>query len=103
MRISALSAATAVPVATIKYYLREGLLPPGAVTSPTQATYDADHVARLRLVRALVEVAGLSLAQVQDVLARLDDPPSSWHDLLGVAHAAATADPAGGAAGPDDV
>lgn len=71
MRISGLAAATGVPVATIKYYLREGLLPPGEASSATQATYDADHVARLRLIRALVDVAGLSIAAVRDVLAAL--------------------------------
>ncbi len=71
MRISGLAAATGVPVATIKYYLREGLLPPGAASSATQARYGADHVARLRLIRALVEVGGLSIAAVRDVLAAM--------------------------------
>ena len=35
MKISELSAATDVPVATLKYYLREGLLPPGEALSRT--------------------------------------------------------------------
>ncbi|GAA4345317.1 MerR family transcriptional regulator [Angustibacter luteus] len=95
MRISALSAASGVSVPTIKYYLREGLLPQGQTTSQTQARYDDDHVARLRLIRALVDVAGLSLAQVRDVVTRLDDPPESWHDVLGIAHGAAVAGPTG--------
>jgi DNA-binding transcriptional MerR regulator len=89
MRISALSAASAVPVPTIKFYLREGLLHPGEQTSPTQARYDRSHVERLRLVRALVEVGALSLARVREVLAQLDDPPPSRHDLLGLAASAA--------------
>jgi DNA-binding transcriptional MerR regulator len=89
VRISGLSAATGVPVATIKFYLRQGLLPQGEATSATQAVYDDRHVQRLRLVRALVDVAGLSLAQVRRVVQRIDDPPTSWHDLLGVAHGAA--------------
>lgn len=88
MRISELSRASGVPVATIKYYLREGLLPAGVSTSATQAVYDDAHVSRLLLVRALVEVAGLSIAQVRSVLACVDDPPSSWHDVLGAAHSA---------------
>ena len=37
MRISALAQATGLPVATVKYYLREGLLHPGVATSATQA------------------------------------------------------------------
>lgn len=88
MRISELSRASGVPVATVKYYLREGLVPAGASTGATQATYDQRHLHRLRLVRALVEVAGLSLAQVAAVVACLDAPPTSWHDVLGAAHSA---------------
>ena len=71
MRMSELSRAAGVPVATIKYYLREGLLPPGEQTSATQARYDDQHVRRLRLVRALTDVGGLSLAAVRDVLGAL--------------------------------
>ncbi len=93
MRISALSSAAGVPVATIKFYLREGLLAPGTATAQTQARYDDSHVERLRLIRALVEAAGLSLTQVRDVVDHLDHPPQSWHDVLGIAHAAATAAP----------
>jgi DNA-binding transcriptional MerR regulator len=89
MRISELSADTGVPVATIKYYLREGLLPEGERTAPTQATYAERHVRRLRVIRALIE-SGVSIAEVRRVLDALDDPPASPHDLLGAAHAAVT-------------
>ncbi|GAB3688581.1 MerR family transcriptional regulator [Angustibacter aerolatus] len=87
MRISELSRRSGVPVATVKYYLREGLLPPGTPTSRTQAQYDEEHVRRLRLVRALLDVGGLSVATARAVLATVDAPPDSWHDLLGAAHA----------------
>lgn len=82
MRISELSARTGVPVATIKYYLRERLLPAGERTSATQAQYDDAHERRLQLVRALVEVAGLSIERVRRVLAVVDAPPSSISELL---------------------
>ena len=88
MRISELSRETGVPVATIKFYLREGLVPEGRRTSATQAQYDDDHVARLRLIRALVGPGGLTLASVRGVLGAIDQPPESMHDLLGVAAAA---------------
>ena len=87
MRISELSSRTGVTVATIKYYLREGLLPEGVRSSPTQATYDESHVERLRVIRALIE-SGVSVAESRKVLAALDNPPASAHDLLGAAHAA---------------
>ncbi len=54
MRISELSRTTGVPIATIKFYLREHLLPEGTRTSATQAQYGEEHVSRLRLVRALI-------------------------------------------------
>ncbi|MGH1562450.1 MerR family transcriptional regulator [Mumia sp. DW29H23] len=74
MRISELAQASGVAVATIKYYLREGLLPAGRATSATQAAYDDSHLQRLRLVRSLVEVGGLPLAKVRAVLDVLEDP-----------------------------
>ena len=85
MRISELAARSGVPVATIKYYLRERLLAPGSLTSATQATYDDAHVERLRLIRALMDSAGPSIAQTRRVLESVDSPPESVHDLLGVA------------------
>ena len=88
MRISELSRTTGVPVATVKYYLREGLLPPGHATGATQAQYDDHHVARLRLARALVQVGGLSIAAARDVLTALNTAGDSWHHVLGVAHSA---------------
>ncbi|MEW1976373.1 MerR family transcriptional regulator [Microbacterium profundi] len=89
MRISELSAQTGVPVPTIKYYLREGLLPEGERSAPTQAAYGEAHVQRLRVIRALI-TAGVSIAETRRVLEALDDPPADAHRLLGTAHAAIT-------------
>jgi len=89
MRISELTAQTGVPVPTIKYYLREKLLPEGERTAPTQAAYGDRHVQRLRVIRALID-SGVSIAETHKVLAALDDPPASAHDLIGTAHAAVT-------------
>jgi DNA-binding transcriptional MerR regulator len=82
VRISELSRSAGVPVDTIKYYLRAGLLPEGRRTSATQAQYDVTHLDRLRLIRALTGVAGLSLATTRQVLDHLEDPPASTHRLL---------------------
>ncbi|MER8187025.1 MerR family transcriptional regulator [Kitasatospora sp. NPDC094015] len=91
MRIGELSSRTGVPVPTIKYYLREGLLPAGELTSPNQAQYGEAHVHRLKLVRAMIDVGRLSIASARDVLAALDTPGGSLHDTLGVALTAVTA------------
>lgn len=88
MQISELARLSALPVATVKFYLRQGLLPPGRATGATRAEYDEQHVQRLRLVRSLVEVAGLSLAAVRQVLAAADQPAQSLHDAIGAAQQA---------------
>lgn len=89
MRISELSAESGVPVATIKYYLRERLLPEGERTSPTQASYGIPHVQRLGVIRALVD-AGVGIAGVRKVIGVLEEPPENPYDLLGAANAAVT-------------
>jgi DNA-binding transcriptional MerR regulator len=88
MRISQLAAESGVPLPTVKFYLREGLLHEGELTSATQAQYDESHVRRLRLVRALLGAGGLSVASARTVLEHIDHPPDTQHDLLGVAHQA---------------
>ncbi|APE38184.1 hypothetical protein BOX37_09725 [Nocardia mangyaensis] len=91
MRISELSERSGIAVATIKYYLREGLLPAGERTSPNQASYSEDHLRRLRLIRAMIEVGGLPVAAVGEVLAAVDTPELSMFKLLGVAQASLSA------------
>ena len=83
MRISALAAEAGLPVATVKYYLREGLLQPGTATSATQASYDERHLRRLRLVRALTGPVGLSVQQARAVLQLVDEPGDDLYATLG--------------------
>ena len=89
MRISELSRRTGVPVATIKYYLREGLLPSGdSAGAANQAEYTEHHVHRLHLVRTLLQVGGLSVAAARATVRALDDPAVDRHHLIGTAHTA---------------
>jgi DNA-binding transcriptional MerR regulator len=85
MRISELSAQSGVPVATIKFYSRENLLPGGEKTSVNQTNYGPAQLARLRLVRALVEVGGLSIANVRSVLTAIDDESLPVADAISAA------------------
>jgi DNA-binding transcriptional MerR regulator len=86
MRISELSAESGVPIPTIKYYLREGLLPQGEQTSATRAEYGPAHLRRLRLIRALLEVGRLPVASIQKVIEAVEDEDRSVHEMLGTAH-----------------
>ncbi len=87
MRVSELVAASGVPLATVKYYLREGLLMPGAASSATQAEYGEQHVRRLALIKALAGV-GLPLGKIRTIVGLVDHPADTVFDTLGRALAA---------------
>ncbi len=74
MKISDLSRLSGVPISTIKFYIRETLIPAGTRSHRNQARYDASHLQRLDLIRSLREVAGLSLEVVRVVLEQIDGP-----------------------------
>ncbi len=84
MRIGELSRRTGVPVPTIKYYLREGLLPPGERTHANQVSYAETHVRRLRLVRAMIEVGNLPITSVRELVVEVDSPDRDMDSLLGL-------------------
>jgi DNA-binding transcriptional MerR regulator len=84
MRLSELSERSGTTVATLKYYLREGLVPAGESLGATRADYSEAHLQRVRLIRALID-AGVSVAESKRVVEALDSPPTSRHDLLGKA------------------
>lgn len=85
MHLAELSRRSGVSVPSIKFYLREGLLPAGVPVSARKAEYDEEHVRRLRLVRAMLTIGKMSVAQVRDVLAVADDPAFTRHERLGIA------------------
>lgn len=85
MKMAELSRRSGTPVPTIKYYIREGLLPPGTRTAANQAEYETSHVARIELIRALREVAGLPVATIRDTLDAIDRPGGDRRDHLAVA------------------
>lgn len=93
MRLAELCRTTGVTAPTVKWYLRTGLLHRGDATAVNQASYDESHVRRLRLIRALIEVGGLSTEAVAAVLGALDDEDRTVQDVLAVAHDASAPQP----------
>jgi len=84
MRMSELSAASGVPVPTIKYYLRIGLLPAGLPLGPNQHRYGEQHLRRIDIIRALIGVARLSVAEVCDVVGADAERLPRTADALGM-------------------
>jgi DNA-binding transcriptional MerR regulator len=72
--ISELSERTGTPPATIKYYVRENLLPGGERVGGNRTVYTDEHERRLKLIRAMLEVGKLSIAAVRSILDALDQP-----------------------------
>lgn len=72
MKVSELSRRAQVPLPTIKFYIREGLLPAGARTDRNQAEYSEEHLERLSLIRALRDDAGLTVAAIGRALSAAD-------------------------------
>jgi DNA-binding transcriptional MerR regulator len=86
VRIAELSSRSGTSIPSIKFYLREGLLPPGTPTGKNQAEYAEAHVKRLRLIRALIDVGGLTVATAREVLGAVDNADLSDFIRMGAAH-----------------
>ncbi|HEY1236696.1 MAG TPA: MerR family transcriptional regulator [Solirubrobacterales bacterium] len=63
-----LARASGVSAATIKHYLREGLLPEPVKTSRNMAYYPADFVERIRMIKQLQEERYMPLRVIKDLL-----------------------------------
>lgn len=88
MRVSELVERSGVPLPTIKFYLREGLLMPGEATSATRSSYGEQHLRRLVLIQALTEIVGLTVQKAGVVIALIEHPEPDLFDTLGKAVAA---------------
>lgn len=88
MRISQLSTRTGVSVPTIKYYLREHLLPPGTRTARNQAVYGEEHLERIRMIRVFTEIGGIGLASLRAIFDAAADQDLPLHELCQTVHRA---------------
>ncbi|MEU0395718.1 MerR family transcriptional regulator [Streptomyces sp. NPDC006208] len=84
MKVSELSRRTGVQVPLIKYYLREGMLPPGRATASNQADYGEDHVHRLRFIRTLIATRGLSAGATKEILDAITAEQEDLHQVFGI-------------------
>lgn len=86
-KISDLSRETGVPTGTIKFYLREGLLPPATLkTGRNMAYYDRTFVDRIRCIKELQQKRFLPLDVIKAILERDSDviSPHEVDTLLGL-------------------
>lgn len=84
MKLSTLAAAADVSAASIKYYIHEGLLPPGQKKNATTAVYDETHLHRLALIRWLREELATPIADIAELTRAIDDDSLPTIELMGV-------------------
>ena len=94
MRISELSETSGVPVPTIKFYLREGLLHAGEKITPRLSEYDETHRKRLGLLRILREVGDVPVDRLGLLVGTTQSRHSSVHEMLAAASDALAPQPA---------
>ena len=82
LKMSQLAERSGVSAATIKHYLREGLLPEPVRTSRNMAYYPPDFVERIRLIKRLQEERFMPLKLIRDALAEADRPRMRRKEVL---------------------
>jgi DNA-binding transcriptional MerR regulator len=82
MKISELAAAAGVPVATVRHYLREGLLPEPEKTSRNMAYYPPELVDRIQLIKQLQEERFMPLRVIRELLDSGDGDPERLRALI---------------------
>jgi len=82
LKISGLAEAAGVPVATVRHYLREGLLPEGEKTSRNMAYYSPDLVERIKLIKQLQEDRFMPLRVIGELLERAGGDESGLRAVI---------------------
>ncbi|MBX6318713.1 Cd(II)/Pb(II)-responsive transcriptional regulator [Pigmentiphaga sp.] len=80
MKIGELAARTNTPVETIRYYEREGLLPPPGRTAGNYRVYGEPHVERLQLVRNC-RALDMTLGEIRRLLHACDSPADNCAEI----------------------
>ncbi len=82
LKISELAERSGVPVATIRHYLREDLLPEPVKTSRNMAYYPPEFVDRIRLIKQLQEERFMPLRVIRELLDRDDAEPERLRAMI---------------------
>jgi DNA-binding transcriptional MerR regulator len=82
LKISELAERADVPVATVRHYLREGLLPEPVKTSRNMAYYPPEFVERIRLIKQLQEQRFMPLRVIRELLESGKGGPEQLRDLV---------------------
>ena len=82
LKISELAEQADVPVATVRHYLREGLLPEPVRTSRNMAYYPPEFADRIRVIKQLQEERFMPLRVIRELLERDNSDPRRLPAML---------------------
>ena len=75
LTVSDLAERSGLPISTIRYYVREGLIPAGQRLSRTRVLYNGDHLEALETIKSLRE-AGVPVTEIRSRATHVTDAPS---------------------------
>ena len=85
MKMKELEAATGLGRETIRYYIREGLLPEPVRPKRNVAAYGKEHVKRLNLIRRLQQERHLPLSVIKTIVtSEMGQPQGGFEELIGL-------------------
>lgn len=82
MKLRELSDRTGAPVTSIKFWIREAILPAGALRNQTTAVYDDAHIERIELILTLRDSFGLPVTRIRELTSLIDDPAVPLLDVM---------------------
>ncbi|MEQ8267024.1 MAG: MerR family transcriptional regulator [Parvibaculum sp.] len=85
MKMKELEAATGIGRETIRYYIREGLLPEPVRPKRNVAAYGREHVKRINLIRRLQHERHLPLSVIKSIVnSEMGEPAGGFESLIGL-------------------
>ncbi len=79
MTISELSSLSSIPLSTIKFYIRQSLVPGPEKTRGTKAYYGSRHLHRLQLIKKIQTEGNMPLSKVKEILSMIEDGENGRH------------------------
>ncbi len=73
MTVSELSSFSNIPLSTIKFYIRQNLVPGPNKIRGTKAYYNSKHLSRLRLIKKIQTEGNMPLSKIREVINMIED------------------------------
>jgi AcrR family transcriptional regulator len=73
MTLSELSGLSDIPITTVKFYIRKGLVPKPQKNRGTKASYSFKHLKRLKLIKKMQKEGNISLGKISEIINIIED------------------------------